>query len=78
MILSISEAESPASAIALRVGSTVASTRSAVSSSNLARVSVKSRCLGPVASAVMNGKLMLVEVILDNSIFAFSAASLRR
>ncbi len=41
-------------------GPIVASTRSAVSSLNLARVRVISRCLGPVASAVMKGRLMLV------------------
>ena len=35
-------------------------TRSRVSSSNFARVRVISRCFGPVASAVMNGRLMLV------------------
>ena len=29
-----------------------------------------SRCLGPLASAVMKGRLMLVEVALDSSIFA--------
>jgi len=78
MILSISETDKPASAIALRVGSIVASTRSAVNSSNFARVRVKSKCFGPVASAVMNGKLIFVEVMLESSIFAFSAASIRR
>ena len=33
---------------------------SCVSSSNLARVRVRSRCLGPFSSAVMNGRLMLL------------------
>ena len=55
-----------------------ASTRSAVSSWNLARVSLRSRCLGPVSVAVMNGRLMVVSCTDDSSILAFSAASLRR
>ena len=54
------------------------STRSAVSSLNLARVSVSSRCFGPVASAVIYGWLMEVWLMPDSSIFAFSAASFRR
>jgi superfamily I DNA/RNA helicase len=32
-------------------------------------------CFGPVASAVMNGRLIVVVSDEDNSIFAFSAAS---
>ena len=76
--LSISEADKPASFIALRVGSIVASTRSRVNSTNLARVNVTSKCLGPVASAVMNGKLICVLATPDNSILAFSAASFKR
>ncbi|OPZ62897.1 MAG: hypothetical protein BWY85_01930 [Firmicutes bacterium ADurb.Bin506] len=50
--------------------------RSLVSSSNLALVSFISRCLGPVWSAVMNGRLMLVSNTDDSSILAFSAASI--
>ena len=53
----------------------VFSTRSAVSSLNFARVRVMSRCFGPVASAVMNGRLIWLDVMPDSSIFAFSAAS---
>jgi len=34
------------------------------------------KCLGPVLSAVIKGKLTSVCVDEDNSIFAFSAASL--
>ena len=64
--------------MAFLVGSIVAWTRSSVNSLNLARVKVKSRCFGPVASAVMKGRLILVERTVDNSILAFSAASLRR
>ena len=43
----------PASPMAWRTGPMVASTRWAVSSLNFARVRVTSRCLGPVASAVI-------------------------
>ena len=35
-------------------------------------------CLGPVASAVMKGRLMEALVLPERSIFAFSAASFRR
>jgi hypothetical protein len=59
-------------------GPVVFSTRCAVSSLNFARVSVTSRCFGPVASAVIYGRLMLVVVTPDSSILAFSAASFRR
>ena len=78
IILSISSMERPESLIAWRVGSIVACTRSDVNSLNLARVSVRSKCFGPLASAVMNGKLMFVDITVDNSIFAFSAASFKR
>ena len=74
----MSEALRPASAMACLTGPMVASTRWAVSSLNFARVSVTSRCFGPVASAVIYGRLMLEEVTPDSSIFAFSAASFRR
>ena len=69
---------SPESAIACCTGPIVISTRWRVSSSNLARVSVVSMCSGPFLLAVRNGRLMLAEVIPDNSIFAFSAASRMR
>ena len=78
IILSMSFPSSPASFIAKRVGPIVRSTRSRVSSSNFARVKVKSKCFGPLASAVINGRLMFVCVIELNSIFAFSAASIKR
>ena len=74
--LSISLIDKPESLIAWRTGPIVASTRSAVISLNLALVSVNSRCLGPVASAVMNGREICAVVIPERSIFAFSAASL--
>ena len=43
--------------------------------SKVERISVVLRCLGPEASAVMNGRLMVVWVTEDSSTFAFSAAS---
>ena len=49
----MSEGFRPASDMAWRTGPMVASTRWPVSSLNLARVRVTSRCLGPVASAVI-------------------------
>ena len=36
------------------------------------------RCFGPSCVAVMNGRLMSVDIVVDSSIFAFSAASFRR
>jgi len=74
----ISEAFSFASANAFLQGPRVFSTRNEVSWSNLARVSVKSKCFGPLASAVMNGRFIFVLVAADKSIFAFSAASFKR
>ncbi len=44
----------------------------------LARVSCTLRCLGPDASAVMNGRLMSTDWVEESAIFAFSASSLRR
>src|SRR5712664_327419 len=74
----LSAAERPASLSACRHGSTVFCTRSSTSASNLARVSFMVRCFGPLASAVMKGRLISVWVVEDSSILAFSAASLRR
>ena len=59
-------------------GSMVRLTRSSVSVSSLARVSLTLRCLGPVASAVMNGRLISVCWAEESSVFAFSAASRSR
>ena len=69
---------SPASLTACSNGARHASTRSWVSSLNFARVSLRSRCLGPSAVAVMNGRLIWVSWTVDSSILAFSAASLSR
>ena len=49
-----------------------------MSFSNWARLIVIARCLGPLASAVMNGKLMSAWAWNDRSFLAFSAASLSR
>ena len=43
----------------------------------LGRVSVSSRCSGPSAVAVMNGRLIWVDWVWLSSILAFSAASLQ-
>jgi hypothetical protein len=78
MTSSICFAVTPASFMAWRHGSVVRSMRSMTRDSSLARVSVITRCLGPLASAVMNGRLISVWRVLDSSILAFSAASLSR
>ena len=54
---SMSSAVILASAIACSTGPRHRSIRSAVSCSNVERISVAFRCLGPEASAVMNGRL---------------------
>ena len=64
-----------ASAIACSTGPRQRSTRSAVICSNVERMIVVVRCLGPVASAVMNGRLTCVWVTETSSTLAFSAAS---
>mmetsp|Transcript_40160 Transcript_40160/g.103978 ORF Transcript_40160/g.103978 Transcript_40160/m.103978 type:complete len:319 (+) Transcript_40160:200-1156(+) len=46
--------------------------------SNFARESVSSMCFGPVASAVMKGSEIFASLTPDNSILAFSDASVRR
>ena len=61
-----------------RHGSMVRSIKGSTSDSNLARVIFIDRCFGPDWSAVMYGRLISVCCELDSSIFAFSAASLRR
>ena len=70
-----SEAVMPASLSAFCTGVAVASTRSCVSSSNLALERSMSKCFGPSAVAVMNGRLIFVVVADESSFFAFSAAS---
>ncbi|MNE80953.1 hypothetical protein D3C80_1775660 [compost metagenome] len=68
----------PASLRAMRHGSMVRCTRSSTSASSLAREIFTLRCFGPVASAVMYGRLTSVCWLEDSSILAFSAASFRR
>ncbi len=64
-----------ASSSAWRTGPTTRSISEPASSLSLARVRRTSRCFGPEASAVMNGRLICVSWAEDSSIFAFSAAS---
>ncbi len=54
------------------------STMGFTSSSNLVLVIFISKCFGPSEVAVINGKLISVSKIEDNSILAFSTASLTR
>ena len=75
---SISVALNPESFNAFLQGSNVLSTSSSTSASNLALVSLRFKCFGPVLSAVINGKLISVCVADDNSHFAFSADSFKR
>ncbi len=74
----MSETLTPASLIAMRQGSTVRAISSSTRLSNFARVIFIARCFGPLASAVMYGRLTSVCCVEDSSIFAFSAASFRR
>ena len=75
---SISFGDFFASARHFLVGSMARVNRSSQICSNRARVSFFTRCFGPVWSAVRNGRLISVSMVADSSIFAFSAASLRR
>ena len=68
----------PASAMACLQGPTERCRMSSTICSKRARVSFICRCLGPVASAVMNGRLISVSSSVESSILAFSAASFRR
>ena len=78
MTSSMSPLLCPASFSAASIGGTVRSMSGCVSCSSLARVSVMLRCFGPLASAVMNGRLTSVCSTVESSIFAFSAASFSR
>ena len=75
---SILSAVRPASESAFLQGSFVLSYNSSVICSNWARVKVFWRCFGPVASAVIYGRLISVVVWFESAIFAFSAASRKR
>ena len=63
---------------ARRQGSMVACTRWSVNCSNCDRVKVLTKCFGIPSTGNMYGKLISVEVELESSILAFSAASFRR
>ena len=75
---SISPGDKSASFNAFLIGSMVREIRSSTSASSFARLSLIAKCFGPVASAVMYGRLISVSMLLDSSIFAFSAASFKR
>ena len=74
----ICEASRPASRSASLQGSMVLRIRWSHSCSNLARVSVITRCCGMPLTGMIYGRLISVVVEDDSSIFAFSAASFRR
>ena len=78
MTSSIWDAERWASARALRQGSMLLRNKSSQRASNLARDRLFTRCLGIPSTAVMYGRLISAVVWFESSIFAFSAASLRR
>ena len=75
---SISEVDKPASFKDWRHGSIHAWIRPSANCSNLARVKVLTKCFGIPFTGMIYGKLISVLVVLDNSIFAFSAASFKR
>ncbi|CCY65635.1 putative uncharacterized protein [Prevotella sp. CAG:1124] len=74
----MSDVVSLASRMAFWHGTRQAWMSECASCSNCARVRVFTRCLGTPPSAVMYGRLISVELELDSSILAFSAASFRR
>ena len=76
IISSISDLLSPAAFKAVLHGSIVLLTRSSISWSNLDLERVLTKCFGPLSVAVIYGRLISVWAEDDNSIFAFSAASL--
>ena len=75
IILSMSSGLRSASRRDSFTGRIVPSIKSLANSSNFDLLISISRCLGPVSSAVMKGRLREVVRVLDSSIFAFSAAS---
>ena len=74
----MSLAVSLASLRAFSTGSASRSRSGLTNSSSLARVRVYSKCFGPSASAVKNGKLISTSLALESSFLAFSASSLTR
>ena len=73
---SISLTAVPASPMANLQGSIVFLTRSDTNCSSVDLCRVSTKCLGPEASAVINGKLISVCIKVESSIFALSADSL--
>ena len=75
---SMSEVDKPASFNACATGAIERFTKLSANCSNLERDNFLTKCFGPEAVAVTYGKLISVSAEEDNSIFAFSAASLIR
>ena len=76
-ILLILEFDNFASSNAFSIEGLHLSTIGPINSSSLARVILNSRFLAPAeGSCAINGKLISVSITVDNSIFAFSQASL--
>ena len=71
-------ADNLASLSACSTGPTQRCTRSSVNCSSLARVNAICKCLGPLMSAVIKGRLTSVSLTVESSILAFSAASCKR
>ena len=78
MMSLMSDTDKSASDNACFSGTNDSLTISSTNDSNLARVILIAKCLGPDASAVMYGKFTSVCCADDNSIFAFSPASFKR
>ena len=75
MTSSMSPAERPAFLRADLQGAMVLSTISEINCSNFERCKVLTKCFGIPFTGIIYGRLISVEVVDDNSIFAFSAAS---
>ena len=74
----MSDFSKPAAFKAAAQGSMVRLTKASTICSNLARERERTRCFGTPSTGMMYGKLISELVVLDNSIFAFSAASFKR
>jgi hypothetical protein len=68
----------PAFFNALRHGFIVLSTISEINCSNLDRCKVRTKCFGIPFTGIIYGRLISEDVVEDNSILAFSAASFNR
>src|SRR2546429_2275172 len=71
-------ASTPASFMHCLHGPTERWIRSSTIDSSLARVIFLTKCLGPLASAVLEGRIILDSVVVGSWLFARSAAARRR